>query len=196
MGSKTWKLRKGLAWIIGHTFLGASIASDHMVTLVDLEEVLKETGLPYDILDPLKAQVAYRYMVKGKIGKFLPKVYERWTLDGQDVFEGLKGNLERLIQKYDKGEIDRNAEYDARSFVNYALAMLLAAGDKKAYEVWQEHHKKREGLTTAMLLHEETKASVLKHLAYENGEERRPIYFKVKNLEAVLRKRMLMPIPR
>jgi len=195
MGSKTWKARKGLAWVIGHTFLGASIASDHMVTLVDLEKVLKDTGLPYDILDPLKAQVAYQHMVKGKIGRFLPKVYGRWTFYDQDVFEGLKGNLERLIQKYDKGEIDPNAEYMARSFVNYALAMLLAAGDKKAYKVWQEHHKKGKSLT-AILLHEEIKASVLKHLAYENGEERRPIYFKVKNLEAVLRKRMLMPIPR
>ncbi len=195
--SKTWKVRKGLAWVIGHTFLQASRAADVNVYLTDIEKVLKDTGLPYDILDPLKARVAYRYMVKGKIGKFLPKVYEECTLNDQDVFEGLKNNLEMLIQKYNRGEVDPKIEFRARSFTNYALAMLLAAGDKKAYKVWQEHHKK-EKLLTAILLHEEIKAvDEIRYLAYDkNGKEKKPVYYGVRRLEDELRKRMLMPIPR
>jgi len=155
MGSKTWKLRKGLGWIIKHTFLGASIASDHMVTLVDLEEVLKDTDAPYAPMTPEIAKKAYEYMVLGKIGRVgreLVKVYDQ---DNRLLWDGLKDNLEALLSCYERGDVYsekfRDAENGARWYLHATLASLVAASDEK---LWNFYDSYADKIHPGRILHE------------------------------------------
>jgi len=169
MGSKTWKLRKGLGWIIEHAFLGASIASDHMVTLVDLEKVLKETDAPYAPMTPEITKKAYEYMVKGKIGRVGRKELKVYDPDGKLLWDGLKENLESLLNCYEKGDVYsekfRDAENEARWYLHATLASSIAASDEK---LWKEFFKKiDEGMAPGRVLHEMMKGhGLFKDLTY------------------------------
>jgi len=177
MGSWKWKLRKGLGWIIEHAFLGASIASDHMVTLVDLEKVLKETDAPYAPMTPEITKKAYEYMVKGKIGKVGRKELKVYDPGDKLLWDGLKDNLEALLSCYERGDVYsekfRDAENGARWYLHATLAALIASTHK---EWWNEFFSKvDEGLAPGRILHEFMKRNGLfRDLTYyidpETGE--------------------------
>ena len=177
MGSWKWKVRKAAGSVIKHTFLGASIASDHMVTLVDLEKVLKETDAPYAPMTPEITEKAYEYMVKGKIGRIGSKLVKVYIPPDKLIWDGLKENLETLLDCYDKGDMSserfRDAENEARLYLHATLAALIASSDDK---LWEYYEKNINNMPQGDILHEFMKRNGLfRDLTYyidpETGEK-------------------------